>query len=78
MHVTAILFGTYASLMPASDRGRTVVDVAPGCAVKDVLDALAVPEEGRSFLTMDGERTFAEAPVHDGAVLRVIVPLGGG
>lgn len=78
MQVTVIMFGNYASLLPAADRGKSVVDVAPGRTVEDLLDALAVPEHGRSFLTLDGERISADALLHDGAVLRVIVPLGGG
>lgn len=78
MQITAILFGTYAKLLPSSCQGRTSLDVPAGSTVEDVLDALAVPAQERTFLTLDGERVAPEKPVHDGAELRVIVPLGGG
>ena len=78
MQITAILFGTYADLLPSSRQGRTIVDVPAGSTVEDVLDALTVPASARTFLTLNGERVTPEDPVHDGAELRVIVPLGGG
>lgn len=78
MQITAILFGAYARLLPSSCKGRKSVDVPNGSTVEDVLDALAVPAQGRTFLTLDGERVSVDVPLHDGAELRVIVPLGGG
>lgn len=78
VHVTAVLFGNLTALVPADSRGRTVVEVGRGGTVADVLDALAVPASARSFLTLDGRRVQADAVVHEGAELRVIVPLGGG
>jgi len=78
VRVNAVLFGNLAGLLPPDARGRTVVEVHAGSTVSDVLDALAVPQEGRTFLTLDGERVHGETPVRDGAELRVIVPLGGG
>jgi sulfur carrier protein ThiS len=78
VRITVVLFGTYARLLPLSDGGRTIVDVPDGSTVADVLDALAVPADGRAFLTLDGERVVAETPLHDGADVRVVVPLGGG
>ena len=56
MQITAILFGTHARLLPPSDQGRASVDVPAGSTVEDVLDALAVPAQERTFLTVDGER----------------------
>jgi sulfur carrier protein ThiS len=78
VQITAILFGTYAKILPPSCRGRTSVDVPAGSTVADVLDALAVPAYARTFLTLNGERVTPDGPVHDGAELRVIVPLAGG
>jgi sulfur carrier protein ThiS len=78
VRVTAVLFGNLTSLLPSSSRGRTVVEVARGATVDDVLDALAVPAERRTYLTLDGKKVSGDAAVHDGAELRVIVPLGGG
>jgi sulfur carrier protein ThiS len=78
VQITAILFGTHAKLMPPSCQGRTSLDVPAGSTVEDALDALAVPAQGRTFLTVDGERAAPERPLHEGAELRVIVPLGGG
>jgi sulfur carrier protein ThiS len=78
VQITAILFGTYARLLPPSDQGRATLDVPAGSTVEDVLDALAVPAQERTFLTLDGERVAPEKPLHEGAELRIIVPLGGG
>ncbi len=78
MQIKVTLFGSYARLLPSSSQGRTSVDVPVGSTVANVLDALAVPAQGRSFLTLDGDRVAPESPVHEGAELRVIVPLGGG
>lgn len=78
VRVKVVLFGNYAGLLPPDARGRTVVEVEAGSSVSDVLDALAVPQEGRTFLTLDGERVGTDAQARDGAELRVIVPLGGG
>lgn len=78
VRVKAVLFGNFACVLPPEARGRTVVEVKAGGTVDDVLDALAVPAEGRVFLTLDGERVTGDAAARDGAELRVIVPLGGG
>lgn len=78
VRVKVVLFGNFAGLLPPDARGRTVVEVEASSTVSDVLDALAVPQEGRTFLTLDGERVGTDAPARDGAELRVIVPLGGG
>jgi hypothetical protein len=78
VHVTTVLFGNLTTLVPAASRGRAVVEVGRGGTVADVLDALEVPASARSFLTLDGRRVQADAVVHEGAELRVIVPLGGG
>ena len=78
VRVQTVLFGNHASLLPPEDRGRTVVELKRDSTVDDVLDVLAVPQEGRTFLTLDGERVAADSAVRDGAELRVIVPLGGG
>jgi hypothetical protein len=78
VRVRTVLFGHFAGLLPPEAGGRTVVQVRAGSTVNDVLDALGVPQEGRDFLTLDGERVTGDAPACDGAELRVIVPLGGG
>lgn len=70
MQVAVVLFGKHAR--------RTSVDLPDGSTVETALDALAVPAQERSFLTLDGERVGPETPIHDGGELRVIVPLGGG
>jgi sulfur carrier protein ThiS len=78
VQITVVLFGTHAKLLPSSCQGRESLDMPAGSTVEDVLDALAVPVQGRSFLTLDGERVAPDKPLHEGAELRVIVPLGGG
>jgi hypothetical protein len=78
VQITAILFGAHAKLLPSECRGRMSLDVPAGSTVEVVLDALAVPAQGRTFLTVDGERITPEKQLHEGAELRVIVPLGGG
>ena len=78
MHVTVILFGHYARLLPKDSGGRIVVDVADGATAREVLDALAAPAEARGYLVADGERVDADHRLHYGSELRVVVPLGGG
>lgn len=78
VRVTVVLFGHLAGLAPAGAQGRVAVRVAAPGTVADALDAVPVPADARTFLTLDGRRVPAEAPVHDGAELRVVVPLGGG
>jgi sulfur carrier protein ThiS len=78
VQITATLFGTHARLLPPSNQGRASLDVPTGSTVEDVLDALAVPAQERTYLTVDGERVTPDRPLHEGAELRVIVPLGGG
>jgi sulfur carrier protein ThiS len=78
VRVTVVLFGHYARLLEEGRRGRATVDVADGSTAADVLDALGVPPEARSYLVADGERIKADRVLGDGSELRVVVPLGGG
>ena len=78
MHVTVVLFGPSARLLPKDSSGRAVLNVADGATAREVLDALAVPPAARSYLVADGERVQADHRLHDGSELRVVVPLGGG
>jgi len=70
VRIDVVIFGKHAQ--------RSSVDVPDGSTVETALDALAVPAQERSFLTLDGERVRPETPLQDGGELRVIVPLGGG
>ena len=70
MRVDVVLFGKHAR--------RVSLVVPDDSSVESALDALAVPAQERSFLTLDGERVRPDAPLRDGGELRVIVPLGGG
>ena len=78
VHIVVVLFGTYARHLPPSSHGRVDLRLPRGATVADALDALAVPARERTFLTLDGERVTPDKQVHNGAELRVIVPLGGG
>jgi hypothetical protein len=46
--------------------------------VADVLDALGVPPDGRSYVQLNGTREELSAALQTGDEVRVIVPLGGG
>jgi hypothetical protein len=78
VRVTVVLFGHYARLLPKDSGGHAALDVADGATAGEVLDALAIPTEARGYLVADGERIQADNRLHDGAELRVVVPLGGG
>jgi sulfur carrier protein ThiS len=79
MKVKVMLFGHHARLLPPGTSGNaTSVDVEAGATVADVLDALGVPPDGRSYVQLNGSRGEPSAAVSDGDELRVIVPLGGG
>jgi sulfur carrier protein ThiS len=77
--VKLMLFGHLARLLPeGSSANAAVVDVREGATIEEVLDGVGVPTEGRSYLTLNGERAECTTPVHEADELRVIVPLGGG
>jgi hypothetical protein len=79
LRIKLLLFGPYARLLPLGTEGSgTVVDAAEGATVLDVLDAVAVPDEGRRFVTVNGVRSDMTARLRDDDEVRVIVPLGGG
>lgn len=78
MQVRVVLFGNLERLAPAGSSGRITLEVDEGASAGDVLDALAVPSEERTYLVVGSERISLEQPLGDGDELRVIVPLGGG
>ena len=63
---------------PAPLGNATSVDLEEGATIADVLDALGVSPDGRSYLQLNGEREEPSATLADGDELRVIVALGGG
>jgi sulfur carrier protein ThiS len=79
MKVKVMLFGHHARLLPPGASGNaTSVDFEEGATIADVLDALGVPADGRSYVQLNGKREEATTTVVDGDEIRVIVPLGGG
>ena len=79
MEVKLVLFGHLARLLPEGSSGNSVIlSVKEGATIGEVLDDVGVPAEGRSYLTVNGERAACTALVHEADELRVIVPLGGG
>jgi sulfur carrier protein ThiS len=79
MKVKVMLFGHHARLLPPGTSGNaTSVDFEEGATIADILDALGVPPDGRSYVQLNGTRGEPAATLADGDELRVIVPLGGG
>ena len=79
MRVDVVLFGPYARLLPPESRnGRAVLQVGEQARVNEVLDLLHVPPEGRTYVTVNGERVGLDTLVSEADEIRVIVPLGGG
>jgi sulfur carrier protein ThiS len=77
--VTVALFGPYAELLPpGSVGGKATVEVDEGTTVAALLDSLGVPQEGRRYVTIDGRRVEPAGALHEGAEVRVIIPLAGG
>ena len=79
MKVKVVLFGPHARLLPPGAHGNSAsIDAEEGATVADVLDALGVPPDGRSYVQLNGAREDLTATLHGGDEVRVIVPLGGG
>ena len=79
MNVEVMLFGLHARLLPPGTRGNaTSIDIEEGATVADLLDALGVPPDGRSYVQLNGTRQGLAAVLREGDEVRVIVPLGGG
>ena len=79
MKVKVMLFGHHARLLPPGTSGNaTCVDFQEGATIANVLDALGVPPDGRSYVQLNGRREEPSATLEDGDEVRVIVPLGGG
>jgi sulfur carrier protein ThiS len=79
MTIKVMLFGHHARLLPPGTSGNaTSVDFEDGSTITDVLDALGVPPDGRSYVQLNGTRADLSATLADGDEVRVIVPLGGG
>ena len=74
-----VLFGPHARLLSTdSANGRATLGVEEPANVGQVLDLLHVPPEGRTYVTLNGERVGLDALVSEADEIRVIVPLGGG
>jgi sulfur carrier protein ThiS len=79
MKLKVMLFGHLARLLPPGTSGNAMsVDFEEGATIADILDVLGVPQEGRSYVQLNGSREDSSTTLADGDELRVIVPLGGG
>jgi sulfur carrier protein ThiS len=79
MRVTVALFGHHSRLLPPGSSGNSAtIEVEEGATVADVLDALGVPPDGRSYVQLNGTRQDLSTAMQAGDDVRVIVPLGGG
>ena len=79
MKVKVVLFGRHARLLPPGVQGNSAsIGVEEGATVADVLDAVGVPPDGRSYVQLNGATEGLAATLQDGDEVRVIVPLGGG
>lgn len=79
MRVEVALFGQYTRLLPPDSKNGTVgLEVDRSATVGQVLDRLEIPPEGRSYVTVNGQRAEQDVVLAEGDEIRVIVPLGGG
>jgi sulfur carrier protein ThiS len=79
MRVTVALFGHHSRLLPPGSSGNSAsIEIEEGATLKDALDALDVPPDGRSYVQLNGMRGELSAALQTGDEVRVIVPLGGG
>jgi len=77
--VKVVLFGPHARLLPPGAHGNSAsIPAEEGATVADVLDAVGVPLDARSYVQLNGTRQGLTAALQDDDEIRVIVPLGGG
>jgi len=79
MHITVKLHGTLRKYLPAgSAANATVVEVADGATVGDVIARLAIPPAHTKMIVSGDEHLEPAAPLRDGQEVNLFPPLAGG
>ncbi len=77
MRITLRLYGNLRKY--ASDkRDRTVVEVADGQTIKQVLESLGVPESGWWMAAVNDTVVPQDVTLHEGDLLEIFEPVAGG
>lgn len=79
MRVTAKLHGTLRKYLPAgSSDNTTVVEVAEGATVADVVARLGIPSNHAKMMVSGSDHLEPTSVLHDGQELNLFPPLAGG
>lgn len=73
-----VAFGILRDYLPAPAAGRTVVDVADGARVRDVLGAIGAPPTLLHACLVDGRHASADEALDEGAEVTLMPPFSGG
>lgn len=77
MQVEVRLFGNFRRFLRETD-GHLTLKLVEGAIVRDVLERVRVPEVEVGLVSVNREVAAAETPLHDGDVVYVFSPIGGG
>lgn len=77
MQVEVRLFGNFRRFLRETD-GHLTLELVEGAIVRDVLERVRVPEVEVGLVSVNREVAAAETPLHDGDVVYVFSPIGGG
>jgi molybdopterin converting factor small subunit len=79
VRVEVQLFATFARYLPPHQQsGPTLVDVAAGSTVVDVVRALGIPAELSRIVLVNGQEAEETEALHAGDVVTLFPPLAGG
>ena len=79
MKIEIRLFATLVQYLPPGSNGRrTVLEVAGGSTVGQVLDRLGIPRNLSKLIMVDGVHRGVDTVLQDGNVLSVFPPIAGG
>ncbi len=79
MKVELKLFATLARHLPeASDDGSATVDVPEGSTIRQLLNALGIPDQMPLMILVNGRDAAPAQTLEDGDVITVFPPLVGG
>ncbi len=77
MSITLRLDGNLRKYAP-DRQDRTVVDLASGTTIRSLLESLGVPENGWWMAAVNDQVVEPEIALHEGDVLEIFDPVGGG
>ncbi|MGB8648546.1 MAG: MoaD/ThiS family protein [Anaerolineae bacterium] len=77
MQITLRLYGNLRKYA-ADKRDRTVIEITEGMTIQALLLALGVPDNGWWMAALNDTVVEPETTLHDGDLLEVFDPVGGG